>query len=151
MNPGFGFSPPELTRIKGSPGPPADTDPKATQYREQLMRFRSRVLVTGLLTLGAMPFAAQADASTRAADACIQAFVDTYLPKDRQVKVRKLPHSPNVLGVYSKRYTIDLSARVSRDEIVNARCVASPSGQVLVLDGEYSNAPANIAQVTGQK
>ena len=115
------------------------------------MRFRSRVLVTGLLALGAMPFAAQADASTRAADACIQAFVDTYLPKDRQVKVRKLPHSPNVLGVYSKRYTIDLSARVSRDEIVNARCVASPSGKVLVLDGEYSNAPASIAQVTGQK
>ena len=115
------------------------------------MRFHSRVVVTGLLALGAIPFAAHADGSARAADACIQAFVDTYLPKDRQVKVRKLPHSPNLLGVYSKRYTIDLSARVSRNETVNARCVASPSGQVLVLDGEYSNTPASIAQVTPQK
>ncbi|HEX5160740.1 MAG TPA: hypothetical protein VFV88_03405 [Steroidobacteraceae bacterium] len=113
------------------------------------MRFR-RLLITGLLALGAMPFAAQADGSTRAADACIQAFVDTYLPKDRQVKVRKLPHSPNLLGVYAKRYTIDLSARVSRDEIVSARCVASPGGQVLALDAEYSNAPG-IAQVTAPK
>lgn len=115
------------------------------------MRFRSKVLVTGLLALGALPFAAHADASTRAANACIQAFVDTYLPKDRQVKVRRLPHSPTALGVFSKRYTIDLSARISREEIVNARCVASPSGQVLELDGEYSDAPTSIAQVTSQK
>lgn len=97
------------------------------------MRRRSRMLITGLMALAAMPFAAQAGGSNTAAAACIQAFVETYLPKDRQVQVRRLPASPSSFGVYARRYTIDLSARLSRDEVISARCVASSSGRVLEL------------------
>jgi hypothetical protein len=103
------------------------------------MRLRSRVWLIGLITLGATPLAAQAGGSQRAADACIQAFVDTYLPKDREVQVRKLPPIPSTLSVYVRRYTIDLSARLSRDEVINARCVASPSGKVILLDSSTTD------------
>ena len=43
---------------------------------------------------------AQADGADRAADACIQAFVDAYLPKDRLVSVRTLSPAPGPLGAY---------------------------------------------------
>ena len=54
------------------------------------MSIRSRVLITGLVVMAA-PFAVQANGASRAADACVQAFVETYVPKDKQVQVRKLP------------------------------------------------------------
>ena len=53
-----------------------------------------------------------ANGADKAADACIQAFVDNYLPKDRLVTVHKLSRSTRTLNVYAKRHTLDLSARV---------------------------------------
>ena len=98
------------------------------------MSIRSRVFITGLVTLAA-PFAAQANGADRAADACIQAFVETYVPKDKQVQVRKLLAASGPTSLYSRRYTIDLSTRLTRDgDALTARCVASPEGRVITLD-----------------
>ena len=99
------------------------------------MNIRTLVALSGLVALGAAPIAAQAYGSNTAADACVQAFVDTYLPKDRAVKLRWLAPAGSPLGNYARRYTIDLSARVSRNgnEIVSARCVASAGGRVIEL------------------
>ena len=93
------------------------------------MSIRSLVVIAGMAALTAAPLSAHADGADRAADACIQAFVDTYLPKDRQVKVRTVSPVSGPLGAYTKRYTVDLSARLSRSgtELVTARCVASAS------------------------
>jgi hypothetical protein len=96
----------------------------------------SLVAVSTLLALCAAPSTAQANGSDKAADACIQAFVDAYLPKDRTMKVRKLLPTAGPLSAYSKRYTIELSARLahSGDELVMAHCVANAKGQVIELD-----------------
>lgn len=98
------------------------------------MKIHTLVAVSGLLALGATPFAAHAYGSETAADACMQAFVDTYLPKDRMVKVRR-PSTSSSVGYFTRRYTIDLRARLSRsgDEIVSARCVASADGRIIEL------------------
>ena len=107
------------------------------------MSIRSLVVIAGMAALTAAPLSAHADGADRAADACIQAFVDTYLPKDRQVKVRTVSPVSGPLGAYTKRYTVDLSARLSRSgtELVTARCVASATGQVIVLDNPSTTFP----------
>ena len=107
------------------------------------MSIRSVVVVSGLLALSSAPLTAHADGSDRAADACIQAFVDAYLPKDRQLRIRTLSPVPGPLGAFTKRYTIDLSARLSRSgtELVTARCVASATGQVITLDSSTEDEP----------
>ena len=101
------------------------------------MNIRTLVAFSGLLALGAAPLTSYASGSSKAADACIQAFIDTYLPKDRPVQVRKLPPaSQGVLNSFSKRYTIELRARAARSgtEIVTAQCVANAAGEVLKID-----------------
>jgi len=117
------------------------------------MSVRSLAIVSGLLALTTAPLTAHADGSDRAADACIQAFVDTYLPKDRQVKVRTLSPVPGPLSTYTKRYTIDLNARLARSgtELVTARCVASATGQVIALDGPTVDGPVASSSVTTLK
>ena len=99
------------------------------------MNIRSLLAFSGLLALGAAPFTAHAYGSDTAADACMQAFVDTYLPKDRTVKLRRPSLSAGPTVTYTKRYTIDLSARLSRsgDELVAARCVATADGRVIEI------------------
>jgi len=117
------------------------------------MSIRSLVIVSGLLALTAAPLTARADGSDRAADACIQAFVDGYLPKDRQVKVRTVSPVSGPLGVYQKRYTIELSAHLARSgtELVTARCVASATGQVIALDSPAVVEPVTSTSVTRLK
>ena len=101
------------------------------------MNIRTLVAVAGLAALGAAPLAAQAHGSQKAADACIQAFVDNYLPKNHPVTVRRqlLPSSP--LAAYAKHYTIDLRARLARsgNQIVSVRCTADSAGQIIALEG----------------
>ncbi len=101
------------------------------------MNIRTLVAIPGLVALGAAPFAAQAHGPQKAADACIQAFVDNYLPKNHPVNVRKqlAPSSP--LGTYAHQYTIDLSARLARsgNQLVTVRCTANSAGQIIALEG----------------
>jgi hypothetical protein len=100
------------------------------------MNIRKVVAISGLALLTATPFATHAGAAAKASDACIQAFVDAYLPKDSAVRVRKLGPAPGPLRFYSRQYTIDLSANAGATgaELVTARCVANTSGEVLTLN-----------------
>jgi hypothetical protein len=106
-------------------------------FEEPPMRFRGLLAVSSLMTLGTMPFAAVAHGPDKAADACIRAFVDTYVPKDRAVRVRKHTQALTSSGIHARRYDFDLSARLRTEggELVTARCVASANGQVISLEG----------------
>ena len=110
------------------------------------MKFRSLAAISGLVALSLAPAAVQAHGSQKAADACIQAFVDNYLPKNHPVNVRKqlAPSSP--LGMYATQYTIDLKARLSRsgNQLVSVRCVASASGEIIALEGPPARQGAEL-------
>ena len=100
------------------------------------MNIRKVVAVTSLALLTAAPFATATDRAGKASDACIQAFVDSHLPKGHTVRVRKLAPPTSPLDSYAKRYTLDLSARLasSGTQLVTARCVVTTNGEVLALD-----------------
>jgi len=98
------------------------------------MNIRKVLAISSLALLTAVPFAARADAEGRASDACIQAFIDAYLPKDAVVRVRKEGPAAGPLRVYARQYTIALSAQLGVDGgLITARCVANYSGEVLIL------------------
>jgi hypothetical protein len=110
------------------------------------MKIRSLAALSGLVALSLAPVAAQAHGPQTAADACVQAFVDNYLPKNHPVNVRKqlAPSSP--LAMYTTRYTIDLSAHLTRtgEQLVRVKCVASASGQILALEGPPASRGAEL-------
>jgi len=99
------------------------------------MNIRKLVAISGLALLATAPFAANAGGAGKASDACVQAFVDAYLPKDKAVRVRKEGPTASPMHIYSRQYTIELSAHVSAtgNELVTARCVANANGEVLTL------------------
>lgn len=115
------------------------------------MTIRTLVLMPGLLALGLAPLTAHADGADKAANACIQAFVDNYLPKNRPVQVRNLLPAAGAVGNYTRRYTIELTARLTHTgtELVTARCTASTSGKIIDIDAVVSD--ASIASATPQK
>ena len=101
------------------------------------MNIRKVLAISSLTLLTAVSFAARADAEGRASDACIQAFIDAYLPKDAVVRVRKEGPAAGPLRVYARQYTIALSAQLGVDGgLITARCVANYSGEILILDGQ---------------
>lgn len=117
------------------------------------MSVRKPLAVLGVAILAATPFLAQASPITKATDACVQAFVDTYLPKAKKVRVRIVDGAATPLDYFPKRFTIALSAHTrSGQELATARCVASGKGQVIVIDNpppeEYM---ANADFVVGLK
>ena len=100
------------------------------------MSIRRAVAVSGLIVLAAAPFAAQAEGSAKATQACIDAFVEAYVPEGHAVRVQTSEPAAGPLVYFVKQYTIALSAHYSRSgqEIAQARCVASRRGDVIVLD-----------------
>jgi hypothetical protein len=102
---------------------------------------RKTLVASALLSLTATPLAAQAAGTERALDACVSAFVDRYLP-DRKVTVRKVAHSPSPLEVLARhdQHTILIDARGKRsgEQLAQAVCVASPRGDVIVLDSSMT-------------
>jgi hypothetical protein len=113
------------------------------------MSIRSVAGVLGLIALGAAPIAAQANGSAKAVDACVQAFVDNYLPKDQPVQVHKLSQSPGPLSLYTRHFTVSLTAHVSTNgtQLATARCVANSKGQVLELEAKTASVEIAAAQV----
>jgi hypothetical protein len=105
------------------------------------------LILAAMLSLTAAPFAAQAAGGDRALDACVSAFVDRYLP-DRKVTVRKQLPAPGPLDVAARKdhYTILIDARgkLSGEQLAQAQCVASPRGDVIVLDSSVT--PESIAK-----
>ena len=105
------------------------------------MKIRGLATACGLVIFGAISFQAQAGGADKAAEACIRSFVDTYLPKSAPLQVRTVSQGSGPLGVHARKYTIDLSARLTRNgkEFVTARCVADARGQVIdIADTEAS-------------
>jgi hypothetical protein len=98
---------------------------------------RHTAVLAALAGMTATPVATQAAGVDRALDACVSAFVDRYLP-DRKVTVRKLVPSPGPLDVLAREnhHTIFIDARSKRtgEQLAQAACVASPRGDVIVLD-----------------
>jgi len=100
------------------------------------MNIRNVVAIASLAACAAVPFAAHAGASQRASDACVQAFVDKYLPADSRVRVRKSGQPAGPLQIYARQFTLDLSAYTETrgNGLVSVRCVANANGEVLSLD-----------------
>ena len=103
-----------------------------------------RILPLALLVFAAIPLTSQAapDSADTAIDACIKAFVSTYLP-NHPVRTTKSVTSQGAvpLVLQPRKYTIDLNARgaVSGALIAQARCIADARGLVLVLDTPPAN------------
>ena len=106
------------------------------------MNLKSSILP--VIALVAIPFASQAHAGDAAVDACVKSFADAYLAGRPVRKVRK--HAPVATAIESyyapRQYTVALSAHGVRsgDLIAQARCVASKSGVVIVLDNPPADA-----------
>jgi hypothetical protein len=111
------------------------------------MNIRKLATLTALTGLTATPLAAWADGSERAAEACIQAFVEAHLPNHRAVQVRTVSPVSGSMSAYAKRHTIDLTAQQSRDGavLVSARCVANAAGKVLELSSRSAAAGGAFA------
>ena len=104
--------------------------------QERHMNIRKVVLVTGLALFAVAPIAAVADGKGKAADACIQAFIDSHVPKGRTVRVRKEGSSPSSMYPHVRQYTVSLKAHmsISGNELATARCVANSNGEVIALE-----------------
>jgi hypothetical protein len=110
------------------------------------MNFRKMAAISSLVLLTAVPFAATAGSKDKATDACIQAFVDSHLPKGRTVRVHKKGHASSSVYAHVRQYTVTLSARLARSgtELATARCVVSHDGEVIALHS--SPLANNVAQ-----
>lgn len=101
------------------------------------MHTRIAVAISSLLVLAVAPVTSQAGRSDRAVDACVKAFVDTHVPKDRVVHVVK-EKSSSLTDRFDRRraYTIALKAEGTQSGkiLAQARCVANVRGEVMVLD-----------------
>lgn len=95
--------------------------------------------IFALVALAVVPFATQAEPrGDVVVDACVKAFVDTYLPAHPVKQVNKQAPAPGPVDTYyaPRQYLVALSARGARsgDLLAQARCVANRKGMVIVLD-----------------
>ena len=107
--------------------------------------FRRTQLVTALLPLLALPTLVQADSADPKMDACIQAFVNSSLEKDRPVTIRKLASFSNAADPNARQQTIHISARTknSGKRVAHGTCVVNGDEIVLTLNGQ----PAQTTKV----
>lgn len=107
--------------------------------------FRRTQLVTALLPLLAMPALVHAESADPKMDACIQAFVNANLEKDRPVIVRKITSFGIAVDPNAPQQTIHLNARLkdSGTRIAQATCVIDGDEMVLTTNGK----PAQTTKV----
>ena len=102
------------------------------------------ILPLAFLALASSPLTSQAaPGADVAANACIKAFVSTYLPNHpiKAMKTTGFQHPVSLALWQPRKYTIALSARgvTSGDILAEARCIANNDGIVLVLDTPPDN------------
>lgn len=75
-----------------------------------------------------------------AIDACIKAFVESNLPPEQPVNIRKLSPGPAPLDTYGRTREVLIDARVTRtgQRIAQATCTVTDKGQVIALSGAPS-------------
>lgn len=99
------------------------------------MSIRKSLPVIGLALLAATPFVAHAGAGSKATKACVQAFVDTYVPHAKKVNLRISEPPLRPLTYAPRKVVVALSAHLpDGTELATARCVANVKGDVMVLD-----------------
>lgn len=107
------------------------------------MKSRTTVSISTLFSA----FAALAPITTHAdsaMDACIKAFVDERVPKDRTIKIRKVEKSNAWLTApHAERISLTASGAKSGMRIAAATCVVSPRGDSIELYD--SEAPSKLA------
>ena len=92
---------------------------------------------------GLTPMTIHADS---AMDACIKAFVEERVPKDRAIKIRKLSgSSTSVAAPQSGRITLTASGAKSGTRIASATCVVTEGGDSVALYD--AQAPSKLASV----
>ncbi len=92
--------------------------------------------LAALVALSATPLASEAGASKTALDACVNSFVDTYLP-DRTVHRVVVPTTIRPHTLYTARdYSVHLTAHGSKsgELVAEAFCIANRNGIVVVLE-----------------
>jgi predicted Zn-dependent protease len=72
-----------------------------------------------------------------ALDACIQAFVQSTLPPDQPVKIRKMSDASSPLDTYGATREVLIDARITRtgQRIAQATCTVNWKGEVIALNG----------------
>lgn len=100
--------------------------------------FRRTQLVTALLPLLALPTLVQAETADPKMDACIQAFVNSNLEKDRPVTVRKRVSFDSAVDPHARQQTIFVSARIknSGKRVAQGTCVINGDEIVLTTNGK---------------
>lgn len=100
--------------------------------------FRRTQLVTALLPLLALPTLVQAESADPKMDACVQAFLNSNVEKNRPVTVRKLASFDTTMDALGRKETIFISARMkeSGKRIAQGTCVISGDEIVLTMNGK---------------
>jgi hypothetical protein len=108
---------------------------------------RRTQVVTALLSMIALPMLAQAEAPDPKMDACIQAFVESNIGKDRQVTVRKIFSYDTALDANAREQKIFLKARTtgSGKLVAHGTCVVTGNEIVLTTNGKAAQT-TKIAQ-----
>jgi hypothetical protein len=97
------------------------------------MKSRTVLSISTLASIlaGLTPMQIHADP---AMDACIKAFVEERVPKDRAIKIRKLEGpSTSLVASQSGRITLTASGAKSGTRIASATCVVSEDGDSVAL------------------
>jgi hypothetical protein len=114
--------------------------------------FRRTQLVTALLPLLALPTLVQAESADPKMDACIQAFVNSNLEKDRPVTIRKHVSFDTNVDPHARQQTIFVSARVkdSGKRVATGTCVINGDELVLTMTGKPAQT-TKLAQAAAVK
>jgi hypothetical protein len=105
--------------------------------------------LAALITISVIPTTLHAET---AMDACIKAFVEERLPKDRAIKVRKLGSSSAVSSSsHEGRIKLKANGAKSGTEIASATCVVTQGGVSIAMYEEKSRSTlaSNAADKTG--
>lgn len=117
-----------------------------------LRRASRPILVVATLALLGSPLASRADAAAQAMDACVQAFVAAYLPKEQPVVVDKQNLVSGPLDAHTRTYRVVLIATgtTSGRQIAKSTCVAGRNGEVIALNGRRPQQLVQAAVATNE-
>ena len=103
---------------------------------------RKLILLSVTAPLFAAPAVSFADEAA-AMNACVNAFVNTSLPKEQKVRSTKLltPRTPADLNSHTYRINLTANGVASGKQFAKSTCIVARDGTVISLDGK----PVTIA------
>ncbi|PZN32578.1 MAG: hypothetical protein DIU71_07210 [Proteobacteria bacterium] len=102
------------------------------------MNIGKTVAIAGMFAVSAVPLAASAGPA-QALDACLESYVETYVPAGHPIKLIKQRERRAPFTEFSQSsgpYTIAIEARGTESGKLygSARCIADARGHVIVMD-----------------